>query len=214
MSVTSDLFLVLTRPDGQPEPWGTARQYALTAGVVSDLVAAGAAQVGHHDVLRLGTGVAAGTALLDSGAERLNAYDGKPLRDLLGDRALDLTDLVGEGLAVERVVAPKNSGLLHRQRRYLPTDSQAGMRVRRRLAKALERTPDATDRAVLSILTGTGVLARALAHVLPDESEESLVRRVQGLTSTPTGVAAQLSLDAVLLGCLAATFVPTLLPPG
>lgn len=198
-TIVRDLFLLLTNDAGRQEATQVRRQ-SLVAGAVTDLVDRGRVRLDEdrNPHVTLVDATPTGDGVLDHVLARLAEVDGKRLSSIIGKRALDATELVGEDLAAAGAVTRKH-GLFGTT--WPARDPGFEQAVRRDLASVLrgEREPSTQDVVLLSILRAQRNAYRILSADVPGLSRWELNKRIDALgRNVPAAQAVRRVYDALM----------------
>lgn len=190
MLIAEELHLLLTDHTGAPIAGAGYRAHAEIAALVIDLMIAGRLRVGTDEDARVEvtSTVTTGRALLDTALEKISAYDGERLRDIVTLRELDPWDDIVASLVAGGVLAERGTrvfGLGSPYSRVL--DATAESRTRQRLADVLasEVEPTLGDAVLLQLLQAIGVAPTVLASEAGGRDPDQLRARIE---QVPAGV--------------------------
>lgn len=198
-TIVRDLFLLLTTDAGRQEATQVRRQ-SLVAAAITDLVDRGRVRLDDARDLRVSVidATPTGDGVLDHVLTRLEEVDGRRLSTIIGTRALDATELVGEDLVAAGVVI-RERGLLGT--RWPVRDPGIEHAVRRDLAAVLrgEREPTPREIVLLAILRAQRNAHRILKDDVPDLSRWEMTRRIDALgRDVPAARAVRCVYDALM----------------
>ncbi len=198
-TIVRDLFLLLTNDAGRQEATQVRRQ-SLVAAVITDLVDRGRVRLddARNPRVNVVDATPTGDGVLDRVLARLEEVDGRRLSTIIGTRALDATELVGEDLVAAGVVI-RERGLLGS--RWPVRDPGIEHAVRRDLAAVLrdEREPTRQDVVLLSILRAQRNAHRILSGDVPGLSRWEMNKRIDALgRDVPAAQAVRRVYDALM----------------
>ncbi|UYG17765.1 GPP34 family phosphoprotein [Brachybacterium huguangmaarense] len=180
-TIVRDLFLLLTNDAGRQEATQVRRQ-SLVAGAITDLVERGRVQLddARNPHVTVVDATPTGDGVLDHVLARLEEVDGRRLSSIIGKRAVDATELVGQDLVAAGAVT-RQHGLLGT--RWPARDPAIEQAVRRDLAAVLrgEREPTHQDVVLLAILRAQRNAHRILKDDVPGLSRWEMNKRIDAL---------------------------------
>lgn len=183
MLIVEELFLLLRRDDGRAQNAFVHNQFALTGGLLADLLVGGHIQVDDVRDPKLASPRpdSAGHPALDRALERLRSKSGKRLSQIVFDRRLNPEETVGQALAdagVVRIEHKRMLGLV--PARYPVLDPRPERDVRERLRLVIAGGPATPqDAALLALLSALDVASRVLAEEKGELSRRELKDRIE-----------------------------------
>lgn len=184
MLTVEDLFLLLTKANGEPAVPGMPRTTALNAALITDLQLAGWVQVTTDkrprvQVLREGRTT---SPVLDFGLQLLARRRGRRLDSLIWWRRLDPEQVVVDSLVRSRTL--RMGEVRGRAKVLLPRlDPEPERQVRVRLAAVLtgRAEPTPADATILAILDSLGIVVQLLHRESGATSREDLNQRLSSV---------------------------------
>ncbi|MFT4052736.1 MAG: GPP34 family phosphoprotein [Microbacterium sp.] len=206
MLTVEELYLLLTRPSGEPEVYGLKYGYGLNAALLADLLIAGRIAVTDAAPPRIAvvSTEPTGTLLIDYGLGLIGDRDGRTLEStmrwgrFIPDAAV-VTALVDAGVITRGSRRMWGFGALR-----TPISDPAPKRaVRDRLAEVFagDRAPTAQDATLVAVLHALTVAAQLLHELVDATSRSDLERRIQAVVDAaplPGSAVARLAVTTVL----------------
>ncbi|WP_040158450.1 GOLPH3/VPS74 family protein [Mobilicoccus massiliensis] len=187
MTISEDLFLLLTRDDGKPESAFTQASYGYAAANVVDLVLAERVRLSEDKDPRVSVVDASPTGhpALDAALARLGEKDGKKASQLISDGRVAAEDQIVDSLAqagIIRVEEKRMLGLVPEKRPVLDPSPERALRGRlRAVLHGGSATPQ--EATVLSILQGLDLAAKVLADEWAGLSKREVKTRIKELAA-------------------------------
>jgi hypothetical protein len=183
MLTVEELYLLLTRENGDPEAYGLLAGFGLTAAALTDLVVAERIAVtpGEPPHVHVLSTASTGSHILDGALALMPQRDGRTVESAIRWGRLDPQHAVTSSLARAGVLGIRSRRMLGLGRPrtpiLLPEEKQ---RVRARLAAVLagEQPPSPADATILAVLRGLAVDASLLHDLVDVPSYTALERRI------------------------------------
>lgn len=206
MLTAEELYLLLTRANGDPEVHGLKFGFGLTSALLTDLVDAGHVAITDDDPPRvtvLSTDLT-GTLVLDFGLERIADRDGRRVESVIRWGRFDPEFAVVESLVQSGVLERGARTLMgFGKPRTIQTSPEPKDRVRERLAAVFagERAPTAGDATIIAALQALTVAPHLLRDHIGASSRRQFEQRLSDLVAEaplPGGAVARTVFDLSL----------------